>query len=614
MRKSEVFRKVVSAGLCAAMVLALVLTGVGLKAEAASYSGRGSKSDPYLVETAQQLQDMNNNLSAHYKLANTIDLTGVAFTPIGSLGAPFTGSFVCELDSDGTPKYAIKNLSVSIVGVPNYADYVTGKSKWQAALFGSTKGATLTNIALLDVKISNTVEGKNQMNSDYTINPGMDDMSASALVGHAYNSTISGCSATGVIDSRANGTAGLVGFMQGGSLTKSYAKMTIKSTGKWNNGGLVGVLKAGTEISECFADVDLTGAQSSAVGFDAGENSTGGLIGGSGSGTGNGTIVIKNCYSTGSVCESGNSLVGEESSYLDYVSDCYTTGKVNGVSGVKSGTSTKNCFVLNASGCCQKSFTAGSEAEIKAAFASNSAWDTSGALPTLKNVKIITDTSKYVPAAGSTPPAQDDPSAPPASGGTVIVPTEPEKSTAAADYAGKVADYLTKAQNETITLDEAFDVLTLDEMKAAMTSEEILELSELNPYINDDYSSLITKVKLFLVSKVVTDVDAFPTAEEMTDEYLEQVFEAYELYQRLPEEFREAVNDKTVSKLEASYEKAYQMKYVTILEPGAQGQALSDSELILVITFGAICLIAFVGVVITTVRIIKYTRTEKKKV
>ena len=70
------------------MTAAVILGGNCVSA--ARYAGRGTKSDPYLIETAEQLQGMNDNLSAHYKLNNTIDLSGLTFTPIGHEGNPFT--------------------------------------------------------------------------------------------------------------------------------------------------------------------------------------------------------------------------------------------------------------------------------------------------------------------------------------------------------------------------------------------------------------------------------------------------------------------------------------------------------------------------------------------
>ncbi len=582
------------------LVLAPMLTVFDIDAEAVSYNGRGSKNDPYLVETAEQLQGMKDNLSAHYKLANTIDMTGIAFTPVGHQGSPFTGSFICDLDSDGTPKYAIKNLSVSIKGVPNYADYVKGKNKWQAALFGAATKATVTNIALLDVNISNTVEGKNQMNADYSLNPGMDEMATAALIGMAENVTVTGCSATGIINSLSNHTGGLVGHMEGGEITKSYTQITFQQTGRWCNGGMVGSMEEG-KITESFSSSDLSNAQSSSLGWGAGTNTTAGFVG---STTGN--VVIENCYATGAVCTGGASFFSTEGGAITGIRNCYATGKVAGVEQVKAGAGCTNAYILNAAGCVQEQFTAGTEADIKGAFSSNTAWDVSEKLPVLKNVKVIADASKYVPSAGSTNPGENTPSVP------ATNPTEGEKSTVAADYAAKVADYLEKSQNNTLTVDEAFDALELETVKAQMTTDEMIELGEINPYINDDYSTIVSKVKLFLVSTVVGEIEAMPAAEAMTAEDSEKVFEIYNLYQRLPEEFRNAINDDTAAKIDSGYKKAYQLKYITINQSQTDEGQLGTLELVLVITFGVICLAACCGVVITSAKMVKLTKKENK--
>ena len=77
-----------------------MLTAAGtLPVSGAAYTGRGSQSDPYLVATAEQLGGMRDNPTAHYKLVNTIVLSGVAnFTPIGYLAKPFSDSFTCDTD------------------------------------------------------------------------------------------------------------------------------------------------------------------------------------------------------------------------------------------------------------------------------------------------------------------------------------------------------------------------------------------------------------------------------------------------------------------------------------------------------------------------------------
>ena len=160
-----------SAVLLIAVMLIFSIFGV-CNVSAASYSGKGTKSDPYLVETAEQLDGIRNNLKAHYKLANTIDLSSAAnFKPIGNLynDTGFSGSFVCDTDENGYPKYIIKNLAVQAgSGAENIAAqnilYKTNGyvREWEAGLFGYVKGGTLTNIVIANANITNTTIGDNQ--------------------------------------------------------------------------------------------------------------------------------------------------------------------------------------------------------------------------------------------------------------------------------------------------------------------------------------------------------------------------------------------------------------------------------------------------------------------
>ena len=81
----------ISGVLSSALAAVLVFAAIPIsRVSAVSYEGKGTKSSPYLVETAQQLMGISDKLSAHYKLNNTIDLSGVNFEPIGCLATPFT--------------------------------------------------------------------------------------------------------------------------------------------------------------------------------------------------------------------------------------------------------------------------------------------------------------------------------------------------------------------------------------------------------------------------------------------------------------------------------------------------------------------------------------------
>ena len=115
--------------------LLLLLACCLLIAPAAAAGGSGTAADPYIIETAAELQSMQNNLAAYYQLANDIDLSGVTWTPIGPSSAPFTGT----LDGKG---YTIKNLILT-----STSQYV--------GLFGVVSSGTIKNINIMDFYVSN---------------------------------------------------------------------------------------------------------------------------------------------------------------------------------------------------------------------------------------------------------------------------------------------------------------------------------------------------------------------------------------------------------------------------------------------------------------------------
>lgn len=277
-----------------AMALMLsILPGTSVKA--ATYSGSGTLADPYLVQTAEQLQGMRDNLSAHYKLANTIDLSGMDFKPIGRLDAPFTGSFICELNADNTPKYAIKNLSVAVAETP----YVSGgASKWEAALFGAVSGTTISGIYVLDAKISNDNFGDNTGAIAYgDYKPGMNEMPTAILIGDAENSNIANCATTGVVDARSNTCAGFVGQTSNCTIENCYTTATVKSEGRWDTAGFVGKCYEASTFNKCFATGNVTANSES-----AGYGEKGAFFGADLEGD----DVFTECYATGTVTPNDN--------------------------------------------------------------------------------------------------------------------------------------------------------------------------------------------------------------------------------------------------------------------------------------------------------------------
>lgn len=286
--------------------------------------GDGTKLNPYLVEDAQDLWAVRNNLSAHYKQTADIDLnvysTGEGWIPIGQATAEFTGVY----DGDN---YEIRNLwSNSLAG--------------HGGLFGRANGAKFKNINLRNVIIVSATE--NYMGG---------------LVGYAENMTedsIYNCHVSGVInESNSSRTyiGGVVGFCSGrgvysinkcsfeGVIKSSvsadgyiggicgYCDTSIKNSYSSGNivapsasilGGLCGMLRTNNACSYSYSLVNIN------EGLNAVGSSVGGLLGQVQSDS----RVIKS-WARGSV--SGSRQVGGfvGANYGSIV-DCYSTGFVVG--------------------------------------------------------------------------------------------------------------------------------------------------------------------------------------------------------------------------------------------------------------------------------------------
>ena len=104
--------KRILSSLLAALFLAVSLPLSALPVMALGFAGgSGTASDPYLIQTPAQLQAMEEDLSAHYRLSANLSLNGIAWRPIGDAEHPFTGS----LDGNG---YSITGLNLSYSGTP----------------------------------------------------------------------------------------------------------------------------------------------------------------------------------------------------------------------------------------------------------------------------------------------------------------------------------------------------------------------------------------------------------------------------------------------------------------------------------------------------------------
>ena len=157
--------------------------------EAYDILGGGTTQDPYIITTAVQLQNINENLEASYKLGANIDLTGIDWTPIGNSTYQFKGT----LDGNG---YTISNLSIL-------------KDEDNIGLFGYSQG-TIKNVKLNNFNI----KGKSNVGGLVAVNSG----------------TVAGSEITNsIIEGTVNYVGGLVGYSSG-TINNSKAQGTITGT------------------------------------------------------------------------------------------------------------------------------------------------------------------------------------------------------------------------------------------------------------------------------------------------------------------------------------------------------------------------------------------------
>ena len=204
-----------------------------------------------------------------FVMANDIDMYGTTLTKgIGQdRSTVFKGTFL----GNG---YEIKNLSYKVSNTGSFESL---------GLFGYTDGATIKDLGLSNVTISN---------QSYASRVG-------ALIGNANNSTIENC------------------YVSGGSINHN---MNVKTSSFV--GGLVGT-SDDSSINNCFSSIDIyVGGKSDTLVY------TGGLVGGSGSSS------ISNSYSLGNITQSAVGNIGGFVGNIirSSINNCYSMGNVKSTS------------------------------------------------------------------------------------------------------------------------------------------------------------------------------------------------------------------------------------------------------------------------------------------
>ena len=291
------FRRVLSAILVLALCLTLIPVMSTVSRAAGNFAGGdGSEGTPYLIETAEQLkklaEDVNNGTDysgKHFMLKNDIDLEGTEWTPIGifdGLTEPSNKPFAGTFNGNG---HEIKGL------------YINKPDKSYQALFQNNTGT------IMNLTVSGNVTGKARTAGIVGDNTG--------TISYCVNN----CKVTG-----AGGTSEYlyIGGIVGTNWTKGKIEHCInngeiKGNG-WYIGGIVGINENNCTVINCRNTGNITG-----------NNFVGGIVGHNGSQSSSRRGKIENCYNEGIV--SGQAYVGGIAATNDYeITNCYNLGTVSG--------------------------------------------------------------------------------------------------------------------------------------------------------------------------------------------------------------------------------------------------------------------------------------------
>lgn len=244
---------------CIFLVFAALMVMVFPGTSFAFSGGSGTASDPYLIATPQDLDQIRNNLSANFKLVNDIDLSGVNWVPIGTSSAPFKGTFdggghvirnlYIYTSTDNTGLFGYLSLAkVKNLGFENAQ--VQGKNE-TGVLAGSAVSSNITNVYVKNSQVA-----------------GGNGYQVGGLVGSATGSSISNSYSAGSRVTGSRYVGGLVGSQGYGRITTSYATGVVE--GQYYVGGLVGWVSgsSNTIVQDTFAIVETHG-----------EDAVGGLVG-----------------------------------------------------------------------------------------------------------------------------------------------------------------------------------------------------------------------------------------------------------------------------------------------------------------------------------------------
>ena len=286
------------------LTLCLVMTFVPMAAFAAETNRISITTVAELLQFAEAVDkgEYDNKADAVVSLDADLDLTGVAWKPIGSvfdgdgnLQHYFSGKFygnghtISNLDFSenyGKTEYPSFGFFSEVYGAEISGLTIQGKldvSNSDPVYFGTVAGVAADSkisdcvsdvsftdtdkyingtVALCGYAINSTIEYC-QNKGNFSITKDVTSFQMGGIVGLAQNSTVQYCANTGEMTSWAPCTGGIVGqLFQNSKIINCYStgKMVPLGNGTTDFGGIAGIVGAGTEIRHCYfaGEMDLS--------------------------------------------------------------------------------------------------------------------------------------------------------------------------------------------------------------------------------------------------------------------------------------------------------------------------------------------------------------------
>ncbi|MCU0963172.1 MAG: hypothetical protein MUF48_24020, partial [Pirellulaceae bacterium] len=237
--------------------------------------GRGTVEQPYLIRDARDLGSVWFEPLAHYRLAQSIDLSGITWSMavIPSFGGSFDGSgyVISHLHIQGANLLGLfgglgPTASVSKLGLEAVAISGTGRA---GGLAGGNEGNIVASYSNGSVSGTDYVIGGLVGSNNGSIVASCNSASVQGystvggLVGENSFGHVAQCCSAGSV-SGTDDVGGLVGQNWAGSIATSYSTGLVKGT-HWYVGGLVGRSDGGG-VTSGFWDTQTSGQTKSAGG------------------------------------------------------------------------------------------------------------------------------------------------------------------------------------------------------------------------------------------------------------------------------------------------------------------------------------------------------------